>query len=46
MTGTTEADIDLFFGWNERVLKKAMQIHYRAMNLLDRMNQAMVTCMV
>ena len=25
-TNTTEAEIDIYFGWNERMLKKAMQV--------------------
>jgi hypothetical protein len=44
-TGVSEADIDLYFGWNERVLLKAMQVHYAAMSVKERMKKAMVTCM-
>jgi hypothetical protein len=44
-TGVSEADIDLFFGWNERVLLKAMQVHYASMSVRERMKKAKVTCM-
>jgi hypothetical protein len=45
LTGVSEADIDLFFGWNERVLLKAMQVHYASMSVKERMKKALVTCM-
>ena len=45
LTGASEADIDLFFGWNERVLLKAMQVHYAALSVKERMKKAKVTCM-
>ena len=44
--GTTDADIDLFFGWNERVLLKAMQIHYATMAIRERMKHAKITGML
>ena len=43
--GVTEADIDLYFGWNERVLLKAMQVHYALLSMRERMKKAKVTCM-
>ena len=27
-TGTTEAEIDIYFGWHEKILLKEMQAHY------------------
>ena len=45
VTGATEAMIDLFFGWNERVLLKAMQVHYAALSVRERMSTSKVTCM-
>jgi hypothetical protein len=45
-TGTTEAEIDIFFGWNERVLRKAMQMHYASMNTRELMALAKVTGMM
>jgi hypothetical protein len=27
----TAADIDIFMGWSEKILKKAMQIHYASL---------------
>jgi hypothetical protein len=46
ITGTSEGEIDLFFGWNERVLRKAMQTHYATMNLRELMALAKVTGMM
>jgi hypothetical protein len=40
-TGTDE--IDLYFGWNERVLLKAMQVHYAKMSIRERMTTAKIT---
>ena len=45
-TGTTEAMIDLYFGWQERVLKKAMQVHYESLSMLARMALAKITGML
>ena len=42
-TGTTEAEIDLYFGWNERVLKKAMQAHYASLSIRERMGLSRIT---
>ena len=42
-TGTTEAEIDLYFGWNERLLKKAMQAHYASLSIRERMGLARIT---
>ena len=35
--GISEAQIDLYFGWQERVLKKAMQVHYEGLSMKARM---------
>jgi hypothetical protein len=45
-TGTTEAEIDIYFGWHERILLKSMQVHYAAMNILSRMAKAKITGML
>ena len=42
----SESEIDLYFGWGERVLKKAMQVHYAAFTLRERMKQARITGML
>ena len=39
----SEQDIDLYFGWNERILKQAMQRHYAAMSVRERMKKAVIT---
>jgi len=38
--------IDIYFGWQERVLKRAMQVHYAAMSIRERMATAVVTGMM
>ena len=43
MTQTSEDEIDLFFGWNERVLLKAMQVHYASMSLGELVKLARIT---
>ena len=45
-TGTSEAEIDIYLGWQERLLKKAMQFHYMGMSFLDRMGLSKVTGMM
>jgi len=42
-TETTEAEIDLYFGWNERLLKKAMQAHYASLSIRERMGLSRIT---
>ena len=42
-TGTSEAEIDIYFGWQEKVLLKAMQRHYEAMSVASRMTKAKIT---
>ena len=44
--GVTEAEIDLYFGWHEKVLLKEMQRHYAAMIIRERMKQARITGMM
>ena len=41
--GTTEAEIDIYFGWHERILLREMQVHYAALNVKERMKQAKIT---
>ena len=38
-----EAEIDVYFGWNERMLKKAMQAHYASLSIRERMALARIT---
>jgi hypothetical protein len=42
----SEAQIDIYFGWHERVLLKEMQVHYEAMSPLERMLHAKITGMM
>jgi hypothetical protein len=42
-TKTSADEIDLYFGWNERVLLKAMQVHYAKMSIRERMATAKIT---
>jgi hypothetical protein len=42
-TGTSEAEIDIFFGWHEKVLLKAMQVHYASMSIRERMKKSKIT---
>ena len=42
-TGATEAQIDIFFGWHEKILLKAMQVHYEGMSTRARMALAKIT---
>ena len=46
VTGVTVDEIDIHFGWNERVLLKAMQIHYASMSIRERMKHAKITGML
>ena len=46
VTGTTVDEIDIHFGWYERVLLKAMQIHYATMAIRERMKHAKITGML
>ena len=43
VTGTKESEIDIFFGWHEKVLLKDMQVHYAAMNVRERFKKARIT---
>jgi len=43
VTDAKEAEIDLYFGWNERVLLEKMQIHYAQMSIRERMRLACIT---
>ena len=46
VTGTTEAEIDLYFGWHEKILLKEMQVHYEGMSIRSRMEKAKITSMI
>jgi hypothetical protein len=41
--GFTDAEQDIYFGWHEKVLRKAMQNHYNAMSIHKRMEGAKIT---
>ena len=45
-TGSTEAEIDIYYGWHEKVLLKEMQVHYAAMSIKERMKQAKITSLM
>ena len=42
-TGTSEGEIDIYFGWHEKILLKEMQVHYAAMSIRERMAKAKIT---
>ena len=42
-TETLPSEIDIFFGWHEKVLLKDMQVHYSAMSVRERMKKARIT---
>ena len=46
MTGVTEDQIDIYFGWHEKVLLKAMQVHYSSLSIRERMRLAKITGML
>ena len=45
-TEVTEAMIDIYFGWHEKVLLKAMQNYYASKSVLERMALAKITGMM
>ena len=44
--GVTEDQIDIYFGWHEKVLLKAMQVHYASLSIRERMRLARITGML
>ena len=42
-TGTSAAEIDIYFGWHEKILLKDMQAHYSAMSVRERFKKARIT---
>jgi hypothetical protein len=38
--------IDIYFGWHEKILLKAMQTHYASLNIRERMDRARITGML
>jgi hypothetical protein len=42
----SESEIDIYFGWHERVLLKEMQVHYEALSPRERMLHAKITGMM
>ena len=45
-TGTTEDEIDIYFGWHEKILLRAMQVHYATLSIRERMGHAKITGML
>ncbi len=43
LSGTSESEIDLFFGWHEKILLKAMQNHYASKTVQMIMELAKIT---
>ena len=41
-----EAQIDIYFGWHEKLLLKSMQIHYASLSVRERMALARITGML
>ena len=46
MLGFTEAQVDIYFGWSEKILLKAMQLHYASLSIRERMKLAGITGML
>ena len=46
VTGVTSDQIDIYFGWQEKILLLAMQVHYATMSIRERMNSAKITGMM
>ena len=42
-SGGPDQQIDIFFGWHEKILLKAMQVHYASMSIRERMRTVRVT---
>ena len=42
----TEDQIDIYFGWHEKILLRAMQVHYATLSGRERMRSARVTGML
>ena len=42
-SGATEGEIDIYFGWHEKILLKSVQLHYAAMQVRVRMLLATIT---
>ena len=45
-SGTTEDQIDIYFGWHEKILLKAMQVHYASLSIRERMMLSKITGML
>eukprot|EP00900_Chrysochromulina_parva_P007415 jgi/Chrpa1/16675/Chrysochromulina_OHIO_Genome00022815-RA len=46
VTGVTADQIDIYFGWQEKILLLAMQVHYASLSIRERMNTAKITGMM
>ena len=46
VTGVSEMDIDIVFGWNEAERRKMMQLHYEGLDQAQRVRRARVTMMM
>ena len=43
LSGATSDEIDIYFGWHEKILLRAMQVHYASMSMRERMKKAKIT---
>ena len=46
VTGVTEDQIDIYFGWHEKILLKEMQRHYEQMSTRTRMSKSKITSLL
>ena len=46
VTGVTADQIDIYFGWQEKILLLAMQVHYASLSIRERMDTAKITGMM
>ena len=46
VTGVTADQIDIYFGWQEKILLLAMQVHYASLSIRERMSTAKITGMM
>ena len=45
-TDTSAAEIDIYFGWHEKILLKEMQRHYEQMSTRTRMSKSKITSLL
>ena len=44
--GVTADQIDIYFGWQEKILLLAMHVHYASLSIRERMSTAKITGMM